>query len=362
MRVSDMRRESSETRPSMTFDPAASPLERQQHVAQVIAELSADERPILLGPYRSEPGFEALYWLPFLRYLAGKVPNFAARASIVTRGGLAPLYTDVAHQGYDLFALRSVTEVRREALHDQHFRYKGQTIKQIEPTDWDDAVLSDAADALGLGSVYHVVHPALMYWALAPFWEEAMGLKYLHSLTSYQQLPALKVVGNLPPDYVAMKWYGRPTFPYPHPEVGEFVQHIVATVAKQVPVVILKTESEYDDHVDIPIIGENVHLLPEGIPPEENLKIQAAVLSNAKAFMGPYGGMAQLALRLGVPSVSFYTEFGATSHAHLALSSWLSKASKVPFIAISLQDAVMVQQALVGKVAGVGLQPVGVAA
>lgn len=346
----------------MTFDPQASLIDRQQAVAQVIADLSADTKPILIGPWRSEPGFECLYFLPFLRFLAFKVKGFDQRAAIVTRGGLAPLYKDVAAQGYDLFALRSVTEVRRESLYDTQIRQKGKTIKQVEPTPWDDEVLADAAAELKLGTLYHVVHPALMYWALAPFWEEQAGLRYLQSLAHYVPLPKIGLQGDLPKEYVAMKWYGRPTFPYPHPEVAEFVQHVVATVAKQIPVVMLQTQGEYDDHIDIPIVGENVHLLPNDLAPEENLKVQVAVLGGARAFMGPYGGMAQLALRLGVPSVSFYTEFGGTCHAHLSLSSWLSKATKVPFVACALSDALLMQQALVGKIPGVGLTPIGVQA
>ena len=333
----------------VTFDPKASPVKRQQAVAKLIAELSADTRPILCGPFRSEVGFEVSYWTPFLKFLAGKVPQFDQRAAVVTRGGLAPLYAGMASRGFDLYALRSVTEVRRENLHDAQILRKGQTIKQIQVTDWDADVLADAADALSLGALYHTVHPAWMYWALAPFWEERAGLTYLNALTDYAPLTRIGLKSELPPSYVAMKWYARATFPYPDPVVAQFVQHVVATVAQQCPVVMLGTPSEHDDHVDIPIIGENVHLLPPDVAPEDNLKVQAAVIGHAKAFIGTYGGVAQLALRLGIPSVSFYTEFGGTCHAHLSLSSWISKATKVPFCVSSLSDSMLWRQVLAGK-------------
>lgn len=333
----------------MSLDSKATPAKRQAHVAKVMAELAADTRPILLGPWRSEVGFESLYWQPFLAYLASKVPKFDQRAAIVTRGGLAPLYAKVANQGFDLYALRSVTDVRRENLYDAQIRQKGKTIKQVAITEWDDAVLADAAAELGLGSLYHVVHPSLMYWALAPFWEEDASLRYLTSMATYAPLPKLTIHGELPPNYVAMKWYARPTFPYPDQMVAQFVQHVTATVAKQTPVVLLTAGNEHDDHIDIPVAGENIHLLPADMPPEDNLKIQAAVIANAKAFVGTYGGTAQLALRLGVPSTSFYTEFGGTSHAHLSLSSWLGKQSKVMFNALSLNDAQFVRQVVAGK-------------
>lgn len=333
----------------MNFNPKATPLRRQQAVTALIAELNADTSPIFCGPWRSEVGFEVSYWEPFLRHLSKRVKDFDKRAVIVTRGGLAPLYAHCASQGYDLYALRSVAEVRRENLYDTKFRQASKTIKQLESTEWDEQVIADAADALKLGTVYHMVHPAWCYWALAPYWEDTAGLQYLTSLADYQQLPKVSIDANLPASYVAMKWYGRPTFPYPHHEVAEFVQKTTAIIAQQVPVVIVNAGSEHDDHVDIPVVGPNIHILPPDLKPEDNLKVQAAIIGGAKAFIGTYGGMAQLALRLGVPSVSFYTEWFGTSHQHYNLSSWLSKTSKVPFLVASLNDGVLWRQVLVGK-------------
>ena len=325
----------------MTFSPSAKPDARQKAVAKLIATLNADDRPILCGPYRSELGFEVSYWLPFLRHLAKHVNSFANRAAIVTRGGLAPLYAAVAHQGYDLYALRSVTDVRRENLFDQK---QTGLLKQTRETDWDADVLADAAAELQLGALYHVIHPAWMYWALAPYWEEAMGLRYLLSLTDFTPLAKPPVpAGELPPRYVAVKFYGRATLPYPHPDVAEFVQRTVATIAAQTPVVLLNTSDDHDDHIDIAVGGSNIYRLPS-VPAEDNLRVQAAVLAHATAFVGTYGGVAQLALRLGVPSCSVYLEWGGTAHAHLSLSSWLSKGTKVPFLVGSLADTVFWKQ------------------
>lgn len=218
----------------MTFAPKASPEQRQKAVATLIAELSADQRPIMIGPWRSELGFEALYWLPFLKWLAAKVPHFDKRAAIVTRGGLAPLYAPVAAQGYDLYALRSPQDVRRENLYDhQHTKLQ----KQVRVTPWDEAVIADAARALNLGALYHTVHPAWMYWALSPFWDELRGMQYLASMTDYAPLAKIALEGMpLPPRYVAVKFYARATFPYPHPEIAEFVQATVGIIAAQTPV------------------------------------------------------------------------------------------------------------------------------
>lgn len=329
----------------MTFSAKATPEARQKAVAQLITELNADRQPILVGPWRSEVGFESLYWLPFLHCLASKVTDFDTRAAVVTRGGLAPLYQKVASKGYDLYALRSVTDVRRENLYDAHVRQGGKTVKQLEVTAWDEQVVSDAADALKIGPVYHLLHPAWMYWALSPFWSEHRGFEYLASLTDYQMLPRPQLVEapQLPAKFVAVKMYQRSTFPYPHPDVATWVKETVAILAAQCPVVLLNTSSEHDDHVDVAMTGPNIYTLPS-VAPESNLLIQAAILAKATCFVGTYGGVAQLALRMGIPSVSTWLEWKDTAHGHLSLSSWLSKVTKVPFLASSIADCGLVKQ------------------
>lgn len=329
----------------MQFSPSASPSQRQKAVTRLIADLNADTRPILCGPWRSELGFEVSYWHPFLAYLKQHVKDFDKRAAVVTRGGIAPLYTSVASQGFDLYALRSVEDVRRENLFDCKVTNKGETVKQKSITGWDRAVLADAAKALHLGDAYHVVHPAWMYWALEPYWAGNGGLNYLSSLTQYDLLPKIALEGMpaLPERYVAVKCYARPTFPYPHPDVAEWVRQTVATLSAQAPVVLLNAGSDHDDHVDVPMSGPNIHTLPT-VSPDQNLLVQAAVIAKATCFVGTYGGVAQLALRMGIPSVSVWLQWGQTAAAHHNLSWWLSKVTGVPFLTGSIADCVLWSQ------------------
>lgn len=331
--------------PSAVFSSHAPPAERQQVVTQLIAELNADNRPILVGPYRSELGFEVSYWIPFLARIGQKVKRFNERAVIVTRGGTGVLYRHLATQAIDLYSLRAVKDVRRENLRGQ---VDTGLLKQTQVTEWDASVLDDAADALKVQRPFHVIHPAWMYWALEPFWAEEAGVKYLVSLADYTPIPKPQLAPEcpLPPKFVAVKFYSRHTFPYPHPEVGEWVQKAVATIAAQTPVVVLASDSEYDDHADLAIVGPNISRLATDVPPEQNLAMQASVLAHATAFVGTYGGVAQLALRMGVPSLSVYAQWGGTSHAHYALSSYLSKTTGVPFILGSLADSQFWRQVL----------------
>jgi hypothetical protein len=320
------------------FNPKASLAQRQKAVEQLADTLTADDRPIILGPFRSELGFETSYWLPFLTALAKEVPKFADRAVVVTRGGVAPLYKAIASQGLDIYALRTVTEVRRENLFDAKIT-NNDVVKQLSQTEWDEQVVEDVCHELRL-AVPHVVHPSWMYWALSPYWEERAGLRYLNSLCEFSLLerPALPDGCPVPPKYLAVKFYARATFPYPDPSIGLFVQNTVALMAAQLPVVVLTSGDDHDDHTDILVTGENISSTP-AVPADQNLMLQVAVMAHAKSFVGTYGGMAQTALRMGVPSLSVYAKWAGTSHAHLSLQSWLSKATHVPFAMGSLDDA-----------------------
>lgn len=329
----------------MTLDPKATPDARIAAVQQQIAALNKDRHPILVGPFSSELGFEAIYWLPFLAWLKAKVTDFETRARVITRGGAGALYTSVAAQGIDLYALRTVTEVRRAALKQQ--RATGLQ-KQMAMTAFDQGVIESAAKSYGLHLPYHVVHPSLMYWAFEPYWTELGGLSYLKSLCDFALLPPPNpppgVTLTLPEKFVAVKFYGRHTFPYPNPEIAEFVKRTVATIAAQVPVIALASSDAYDDHADIPIVGPNIVTIGETVDPTQNLWVASAILARATAFVGTYGGMAQLALRLGRPSLSFYQTWEGIGHAHFALNSWLSKTQTVPFLTGNLNDVFLWSQ------------------
>lgn len=299
-----------------------------------LRRIALSKAPILLGPWRSEVGFEALYWLPFLRWFTKAYKVDPKRFVALTRGGAAILY---GCNAVDLYRLRSVDAVRLENQYDWQAT---KLQKQTQFTEFDRIVAKEAAaHVLGRGEKYHVLHPSWMYWALAPFWEEQRGLTYLASMTDFEpigKVPALQM--ELPAHYVAMKWYDRPTLPMHDPKVQQFIGNLVAVLGAQSKIVLLAGSPNCDDHADLIVNHPSIVMVPAASP-EQNLAQQIQILAKAQAFIGPYGGMAQLALRLGIPSASFYTEFGATALAHLSLSLTLSKKTKVPFLVGSIDDA-----------------------
>lgn len=305
--------------------------------------LALTGRPILIGPWRSELGFETLYWLPFLRRIITDAGIAADRLVTVSRGGAGVLYQTPA--GIDLYQLRSPACVRQENAYDWQASHM---LKQLHPTRWDREVLREAAaHVLGTGARYHVLHPSLMYQVLQPWWNERWGAAQLARWTDFARIPKPKRWDEheLPPKYVAMRWYGRATLPIQDPVVKEAIAALVQVVGAQTPIVLLTGPGHVDDHADLGIRHPSVVTLPP-VPVERNLEQQLRVLAHATAFIGPYGGLAQTALRLGVPAIGLWKTWGGTAHAHLALSSLISKQTDVPFLTGGLQDVHLWRQAL----------------
>jgi hypothetical protein len=301
------------------------------------------DAPILVGPWRGEVGFEVLYWLPFLEQLRHAYQIPPARLIPITRGGAGAWYGTPS--AVELYAMRTPQEVRVENRL-QHQRTG--MLKQMHVTAWDRQVLRDAAQTLGL-TRYHVLHPAWMYQALQTFWEGQHGLGWLQSRTRFAPLPAPALEGvTLPERFAAVRFYFRATFPA-SPIATSFAKHTIALLAQQQPVIILNNGLHLDDHFDyLPKDRTNITLLSDlvNLTPENNLAWQSAILSRALGFVGTYGGLAQLALRLGKPTVSVYQDWHGTALPHRHLSEALALQMGVGFHVLRIADLPLIQTVL----------------
>ena len=296
--------------------------------------------PILAGPFRGEIGFEVLYWIPFLRRLMKRYRIAPERVIPITRGGASLWYG--GPQRLDLFYLRTPQLVRVENR-IQHATY--QQLKQIVVTSFDRQVLRDAAHQHGFKK-YLVLHPAWMYACLRPYFAGAMSLAALeqHCLFETIPTPALPDDVTLPTPFVAVRFYLRHTFPG-HPLLVQFAQESVKMMAQNTAVVLLNSGIHADEHVDIPIPDQpNVYRMTDcRVTPQNNLALQSAVIGRALGFVGTYGGLAQLALRLGKPSVSYYHEWGGTSIAHKHLADALALKNTIPCLVLKVGELPVLQ-------------------
>lgn len=300
--------------------------------------------PVLAGPWRGEVGFEFLYWEPFLSNLDIN----RKRLIPVTRAGAGLMYP--AEKTLELFSMRQPRDVR---LENYYYSLKAGELKQTRVTAWDAQVMRDAATTLGLGRRYHVLHPCWMFAVTRPFLDGNAGVNQTASrhLRYYKWGPVnFNGAWPLPEEYVAVRFYDRSTLPL-GTDTLNMAQGMVKNISKRIPVVLLHTPQEADEHIDYPmkdLIGERVINLRDKVnmTADNNLSVLMTVLSRARAFVGTYGGLAQLALRFGVPSISFYAEFKDTAMAHRMLSESLATNMKVPFGVLSMPETGLLNHTL----------------
>ena len=311
-------------------------------VRAYLRRLALSDRPIVLGPWRSELGFEVLYWLPFLTWAVTRYGIAPSRCLALSRGGMGRLYP--AAHAVDLYTLRTVDQVRLENQVDYE---SSKMLKQFRVTAWDLQVAEEAAERqYGKGTRWHLLHPSWMYWLFDPVWHERATLKHVAAHTDFAPLPvpALPDGVELPTAFVAVRFYERHTFTL-HDQVQKLTREMVQGVARKYPVVLLNQPTCYDDHADLPLAGPNIFTLPQ-VGPSDNLLMQAAVLARCQAFIGTYGGVAQWALRYRKPSLSVYTQFSGTMQAHRTLSHVLAAQLGVPFEMTDLRALALWRAAL----------------
>lgn len=287
--------------------------------------VASTTQPILVGPWRSELGFECLYWLPWLAAWRAKYKIAKDRLIAISRGGAGVWYD--AAQAVELYDYAPLAKVRQALLRDQA---KTASVKQNAITEWEQRLLPVLAHDLGLRR-YHVLHPSVMYQALASWFDGQMGSREIGRALRYEPLPVPSppLTLALPERFVAVGFYARHTWPLSE-ELKTWAADLVDGMAKRCPVVLIDNGLYADDHIPFPFAGQNVLSLKDYVTPQNNLAVQSAVLAKATAFVGTYGGTMQLAVRLRKPAMGFYQKFEGTCYAHKQLTEWLGVQQGVP--------------------------------
>ena len=262
-----------------------------------VAQIGASDKPILIGPWTGEVGFELLYWIPFVEWARTHGGWARAREVIVSRGGVASWY-GASGRYCDALTLVGPEEFRSAIGEERR--------KQRRPGAFDDRLVQGAVGALGLGDV-DILHPSLMYRALASYWNDESGFAQVDQLTRHRLLapPPGERPSVCPPEYVAVRFYFNECFPET-PENRAFAGRVVSALAARTSVVVLNPGFRMDEHSDwMPDRTGRVVTIAGEITPDRNLAVQSAVIAGARAFVGTYGGYSYLAPLYGVPSVAF---------------------------------------------------------
>jgi hypothetical protein len=185
-----------------------------------------------------------------------------------------------------------------------------------------------------------------MYRLLRYYWYEKSAISLLRKHAVYRKMPAIDVASirtTLPKDYVAVRFYFRPSFP-DTPENRALVGRFIRTLARRTPVVLLNPGLSLDDHEDFdPGTGMGVHKIDHLMTPTQNLEVQSAVIANARAFVGTYGGLAYLGPFYGVPSIGLFSNEEELVATHLDVSRRLSRRLDTPLVTLDVREVAMVE-------------------
>jgi hypothetical protein len=247
-------------------------------------------RPLLLGPWLGEVGYEALYWLPFLAWIVERWEIPPARLIALSRGGVASWYAPLTRTYVDLWDLLSIESYvggnARRSSTKQHFR-----------EGFDDDLLERAARAAGEPDA-DVLHPSLLYNLRV--WK--MTTAQIADISRYTPIVAPRAMAptHLPARYVAMKLYHGECLP-DTTLVRDWLRNLVATTAAVMPVVLLDTGLDLrDGHRDYEDVDGAAISARPWMTARTNLAVQTQIIAGAHRYVGPRGGISWMAPRLGV--------------------------------------------------------------
>jgi hypothetical protein len=319
--------------------------EAVREARETVASMRASGRPIVVGPWLSETGFELLYWIPFLRWAQRYGSLRPSRILALSRGGPRSWYQGVADGYADVFDLASVEEVRA-ANAARIEAQDGQ--KQFEPTDFDRVLVERAAAGAGLHD-FDWLHPGVMYTLFKPFWMQAASVDMLHEFLVPRRIePALVPrLDGLPDRYIAVKFYSNLALPDDE-DNRRFVRALVDRLAARQDLVLLQTGLTLDDHGEFgAAAAARIHSLDRRMTPSTNLEVQTRAIAHADALVATYGGFSYVGPLLGVKTLTFYSNAAGFRLDHLDVAQrTFRQAGGAPFVSLRTTELGMLESLL----------------
>lgn len=278
---------------------------RDVSVRRTLRSVANSDAPIIVGPWLSEVGYEALYWVPFLRWFTRHYDVDPDRVIALSRGGVATWYGGIASRYVEQFDLFSPEEF---AARNEVRRREGDQ-KQLAISDFDQEILRRARARVGI-LTSALCHPSTMFQLLRQFWLGNDSLQSVLDYTEYERPSAIAAVElpKLPDTFVAVKFYaGRALMDTPAHR--ERLRQLVERISRRCTVVALNTNLSLDEHADYVFRDVPGLITLDGwLTPHNNLAVQTEVIRRATRFVGTCGSLAWLAPMLGTETLAVYAD------------------------------------------------------
>ncbi|MGE0444015.1 MAG: hypothetical protein AB7P99_02205 [Vicinamibacterales bacterium] len=270
--------------------------------------IAAGRGPIVAGPWLAEVGYEALYWVPFLRWFADAYRIPRERLVVLSRGGVADWYEDFAGRYVDLFDLMEPGELARRNDARQREAEAGGRKQTTGPTPLDEEMLGRARSAIGLGAAA-TCHPSMLFGLFRHVWYGTLPHDFLWTHTRYRRVALPTALPpDVPAEFTAVKFYSGTALPT-QGRVREQLRALVERAARVRPVVVLDTGVTMDEHQDFDFAGiPNVVSAARWMTPANNLGLQSALVGKSRLFLSTCGGLGWLGPFLGTPTVAAYAD------------------------------------------------------
>ena len=308
-----------------------------------ILPVAKSEKPIVIGPWMSEVGFELLYWIPLMKWARQAYALDPERFVVVSRGGVQHWYNGLATRYVDLFDLYSPEEY--VALNEKR-QLKSGMQKQKRVSGVEKEIVARVASDLNLGEV-EVLHPRLMYSGIFRYhWSQRSATDHVLLHARYEPMPVPapgEIEAKLPEDFYAVRFYARESFEDSDGNQA-FVRSVIERLMERSNVVLLDTPFTVDDHENVGWmrekgegnrLGNRLVQASEWMVPSNNLDVQTRIIARSRGFVGTYGGLSYLAPYLGKPSICFHANPGDVADAHVNTALTVFRSFGVPFILLT---------------------------
>ena len=279
-----------------------------------------------------------LYWIAFVNWVKETHTIDPKRLIVATRGGAGFYYR--VPEGIECYRLRTLQEIRTANTYDW---LGNKSLKQVEVTDFDRELIQGASYDLrqSFEVGVNVLSPATMFQAFHGAWHGTGPVADLYNHVKFAKLPVPPWPTGVPKPtapYTVVKLYSRATLPHTGYSCY-WARRTVQRLCERGPVIVMAPPDVTDDHLTFSLadaIGRrlehpNLTWVTDAITLDDSLAIQGALIGRAKQYVGTYGGMQQLAMLLGIPSVGFYSKWEGTLPFHLECSQRIARIMGLPF-------------------------------